>query len=141
MSEHTAEKVAPAVTLTATEKADLFNAACRAHSGPPTFVCRPCADAQDAVIERVISARIAAVAPLIRQAILDPGAFVKRGADYDGNAYGERLDKWQDRAVDAALSRVTSPGEWDDCGHHPEWSSKNECRHPGCVTSPEGSDA
>lgn len=101
------------VTLTATEKADLFNAACRAHRGPATFICRPCADAQDAVIERVISARLAEAAPLIRRAILDPGSFVKRGPDYDGNAYGERLDQWQDRAVEAALARIPSAGGAD----------------------------
>lgn len=45
-------------------------------------------------------------APLIRKAILDPGAFVKRGADYEGNAYGERLDQWQDRAIEAAIKQV-----------------------------------
>lgn len=111
MSEHSAEQGLPAVTLTAAEKADLFNAACRAHSGPPTFVCRPCADAQDAVIERVISARLAEASSLIRRAILDPGSFVKRGPDYDGNAYGERLDQWQDRAIEDSLTRVTPPGE------------------------------
>lgn len=47
-------------------------------------------------------------------------------------------DCWID-CIDAAIeevSSVTPPGEWDDCGHHPEWSSKNECRHPGCVTPP-----
>ena len=54
-------------------------------------------------------------APLIRRAILDPGAFVKRGPDYDGNAYGERLDQWQDRAIEAAISTVFPPaGGGDD---------------------------
>lgn len=51
-----------AVVLTEAERADLLNAACRAHSGPATFVCRPCADAQDAVIERILADRLASSA-------------------------------------------------------------------------------
>jgi hypothetical protein len=38
-----------------------------------------------------------------RRAILDPGAIVKRGTDNDGNAYGESLDRWQDRALRASV--------------------------------------
>lgn len=45
-------------------------------------------------------------AALGRRATLDPGAFVKRGPDYGGNAYGERLDHWQARAIAAALART-----------------------------------
>jgi hypothetical protein len=68
MSEPFAEKVLPLVTLSAAERADLFNAACRAHSGPATFVCRPCADAQDAVIERVIADRLAEALAIVKRA-------------------------------------------------------------------------
>lgn len=50
------------------------------------------------------------VVPLVRRAVLDPGAFVKRGADYDGNPYGERLDQWQNRAIDAALLDPSGQG-------------------------------
>jgi hypothetical protein len=53
------------------ERADLFNAACRAHGGPPTFICRPCADAQDAVIERIIRTREAAAEARGAKAVLD----------------------------------------------------------------------
>lgn len=63
-----------------------------------------------AVVESLIAARVdaalAAAVPLIRRALFDPGALVKRGPDYDGNEYGERLDKWQERALQVALARV-----------------------------------
>jgi len=55
-----------------------------------------------ALAERIAQARREG-ADLGRRATLDPGAFVKRGPDYDGNAYGERLDQRQDRAIGAAL--------------------------------------
>lgn len=61
-------------------------------------------DATEAVLLLIDKAR-AEVAPLIRQALLDPGAFVGRGPDYDGNEYGERLDQWQDRAIQAVLDQ------------------------------------
>lgn len=64
----------------------------------------------NAALVRLVVAAQAAAVPLIRRAILDPGAFVKRGPDHEGNARGERLDQWQDRAIEAALTRVTSPG-------------------------------
>ena len=64
-------------------------------------------------VERIVAERLVEAAPLIRRAILDPGAFVKRGPDYDGNAYGERLDQWQDRAIAAALTSVLPPGSSD----------------------------
>lgn len=50
-------------------------------------------------------------APLVRRAVNDPGAFVKRGPDNDGEPYGERLDRWQDRAIKVALDRVIPPEE------------------------------
>lgn len=62
-------------------------------------------DATKAVLLLIDKAR-AKVAPLIRQAVLDPGAFVERGPDYDGNAYGERLDQWQDRAIQVVLDNA-----------------------------------
>jgi hypothetical protein len=43
------------------------------------------------------------LARLIRVAILDPGHLVKRGWDSGWNDY-ERLDQWQDRAVQAVLA-------------------------------------
>lgn len=46
-------------------------------------------------------------AALGRRATLDPGAFVKRGPDHEGNPYGERLDQWQARAIRAALDGAT----------------------------------
>lgn len=61
-------------------------------------------DATKAIMPLIDRAR-AEVAPLIRQALLDPGAFVSRGPDYDGNEYGERLDQWQDRAIQAVLDQ------------------------------------
>lgn len=39
----------------------------------------------------------------IMQAMNDPGSFVKRGADHDGNEYGEYLTDWQRRALKVAL--------------------------------------
>lgn len=47
-------------------------------------------------------------AALGRRATNDPGAFTKRGADYDGNPYGERLDQWQTRALAAAIEQDES---------------------------------
>lgn len=47
-------------------------------------------------------------AVLGRRATNDPGAFTKRGPDYDGNAYGERLDQWQTRALAAAIEQDAS---------------------------------
>ena len=41
-----------------------------------------------------------------RRATLDPGAFVRRGPDYDGNPYEERLDQWQDRALKVAVEEL-----------------------------------
>lgn len=54
--------------------------------------------------QRITSAK-AEGAALGRRATLDPGAFVKRGTDYEGNAYGERLDQWQARAIEAAITQ------------------------------------
>ena len=51
--------------------------------------------------------RLPEVAALVRRALNDPGAWVPRGPDYDGNAYGERLDRWQDRAIEAALGSLS----------------------------------
>jgi hypothetical protein len=48
-------------------------------------------------------------AQLGRRAALDPGAFVKRGPDCDGEPFGERLDQWQARATDAALLAADLP--------------------------------
>jgi len=50
-----------------------------------------------------LAARDTSVANRARRATLDPGAFVKRGPDYEGNEYGERLDQWQARAMAAAI--------------------------------------
>lgn len=60
----------------------------------------------EAGARQVVQAVLKEAAPLIRQAILDPGAFVPRGADYEGNAYGERLDQWQDRAIETIIEQV-----------------------------------
>lgn len=61
--------------------------------------------------EPSLTAIRAEAAPVIRRAINDPGAFVKRGPDYDGEPYGERLDQWQTRAIEVALTSVTPPAE------------------------------
>lgn len=39
----------------------------------------------------------------LMRAVLDPGSFTPRGADYDGTPYGESLDSWQERAMTIAL--------------------------------------
>lgn len=51
---------------------------------------------------------------LTRRAVNDPGAFVKRGPDYEGEPYGERLDQWQTRAITVALDRLTTPARTGD---------------------------
>lgn len=46
-----------------------------------------------------LARRDAQIAQAVRRAVLDPGAFTKRGPDYDGEPYGERIDQWQNRAI------------------------------------------
>lgn len=109
--EHSVEKDVPLVTLSAAEKADLFNAACRAHSGPATFICRPCADAQDAVIERVIAARV-------RDALAEAKGDIRqrittfRALDADPQYMNALHDAWG--LVANRERRVTPPGEQQD---------------------------
>lgn len=40
------------------------------------------------------------------QAVLDPGAYVHRGPDREGNAYGEPINDWQRRALSASLESL-----------------------------------
>lgn len=54
--------------LTADERAVLDRAACRAHSGPDMFLCRPCADAHDAAVLSLLAARERAGAEKARAA-------------------------------------------------------------------------
>jgi hypothetical protein len=54
--------------------------------------------------QRILEAK-AEGAALGRRAVNDPGAFVKRGPDYDGEPYGERLDQWQGRAIEVAITQ------------------------------------
>lgn len=42
-------------------------------------------------------------------AVLDPGAHTPRGADAEGNDYGEPLDAWQRRALAIALDGKVNP--------------------------------
>lgn len=39
----------------------------------------------------------------LMRAVLDPGAFTPRGADAEGEPYGEPMDAWQERAMAIAL--------------------------------------
>lgn len=55
--------------------------------------------------QRTLLARAAARAG--RRATLDPGAFVKRQRDADGEY--ERLDQWQERALLAAVDALLTP--------------------------------
>lgn len=73
--------------------------------GPIHYLC----ECGDAFLNRdrwIAHKAVAAAAPLIRRAINDPGSFVKRGPDYDGEPYGERLDQWQARAIRVAQNRA-----------------------------------
>lgn len=63
-------------------------------------------DAAEAKLERVLADAV----PLIRRAIFDPGQIVMRGPDHDGNAYGERLDQWQNRAIESVLADLRGDG-------------------------------
>lgn len=58
--------------------------------------------ASDWLAQRIEQAK-AEGADLGRRATLDPGHFVKRGPDNEGNAYGEDIGRWQKRAIEAAL--------------------------------------
>ncbi len=44
-------------------------------------------------------------------AVLDPGAHVKRGPDYDDNAYREPMGLWQRRALGTEVRTPTQQGE------------------------------
>jgi uncharacterized protein (DUF1778 family) len=66
-------------------------------------------DAICAAVETLVAERVAAAVPLVRRALNDPGSFVARGADPDGVAYGERLDRWQERAVAHLLGTQGTP--------------------------------
>lgn len=71
---------------------------------------RNIADALRSDLEYVRAHNVATLreaAPLIRRALNDPGSFVKRGKDYEGEPYGERLDQWQTRAIEAAIDAST----------------------------------
>lgn len=77
-------------------------------------------------------------------AVMTDGAIKNRWANDAGDGpepgYERRWSAAEDAIalmLDPAEKRVTPPGEWDDdCGHHPEWFRKTECRHPDCVTPP-----
>lgn len=65
-----------AVALSEDERHSLFIAACPAHAGPDTFICRPCADAQDAVIQRILADRLVAAVQRGREEALGEGTTV-----------------------------------------------------------------
>ena len=65
-----------------------------------------------AEVDRWLADVLREAAMLGKRAALDPGAFVKRGAaELAGEPFTERMDQWQNRAVDAALAALTTPTE------------------------------
>lgn len=59
----------------------------------------------ESLTEQALAAARREGADLGRRAVLDPGAFVKRDRDDDGDY--ERLDQWQARALEAALGSTS----------------------------------
>lgn len=74
-----------------------------------------------------------------RRATLDPGAFVARGRDTEGDY--ERLDRWQDRALAEAVRRLRPGPQRHErgCAAGVASSAACKCIPPGTPSS--GGDA
>jgi len=58
---------------------------------------------RDEVLAAFVRTRESEAARLGKRATLDPGSFVKRNRDDEGDY--ERMDRWQERAISAALEQ------------------------------------